>query len=101
MAWQRSFSVLKILCNTAGLLLNRVLVVQLIYYHTKQYCWFTVHYSSLAESPECWNLELQLVQIFADSVLMFVDNLHIFARKCIINADKHINISGFLRNSQF
>ena len=54
---------------------------------------------SVAESPECWNLEFQPVQIFADSFFIFVDTFNIFARKCIINVDKLINISGFLRNS--
>ena len=31
--------------------------------------------SSLAESPECWNLEFKLVQIFADNFLIFTDKI--------------------------
>ena len=34
---------------------------------------------SLAESPECWNLEFQPVEIFADNFLIFADKFHIFA----------------------
>ena len=30
---------------------------------------------SLAESPECWNLEFQPVQIFADNFLIFADKI--------------------------
>ena len=49
--------------------------------------------SSLAESPECWNLES--VQIFADSFLTFADKYHRFATKFISKVEKHINIAGF------
>ena len=51
---------------------------------------------SLAESPECWNLEFQPIKIFADNFLTFADKFHIFATKCIINVDKHIKIAEFL-----
>ena len=53
--------------------------------------------SRLAESPECWNLEFQPVQIFADNFFIF-SNFHLFARKCIINVEKHIKIAGFVKN---
>ena len=44
-------------------------------------------YTSLAESPECWKLEFQQAEIFADNFLIFADNFHIFASICV---DKHI-----------
>ena len=34
---------------------------------------------SLAESPECSNLEFQPVEIFADNFLIFADKFNIFA----------------------
>ena len=36
-------------------------------------------HTSLAESPECWNLEFKPVEIFADIFLIFADKLNIFA----------------------
>ena len=52
--------------------------------------------SRLAESPECWNLEFQPVQIFADSFLTFANKYHRFATKFVPKVEKHKNIAGFL-----
>ena len=37
--------------------------------------------SGLAGSPECWNLEFQQVEIFADNFLIFDYTYHIFESK--------------------
>ena len=39
---------------------------------------------SLAKSPECWNLEFQPVELFADNFLTFAVKLNIFASKFIL-----------------
>ena len=39
-------------------------------------------------TPECWNLEFQQVEIFADNFLILADNFDIFASKFFISVDK-------------
>ena len=41
---------------------------------------YTSVHCSLTESPECWNLEFQQVEIFADNFLIIANNLYIFAK---------------------
>ena len=50
---------------------------------------------SLAVSPECWNLEFQPVDIFADNFLMFAGSFYTFASKIVISVNKHIKTAGF------
>ena len=55
-------------------------------------------YTSLAESPECWNLEFQLIEIFADNFLIFANNFQIKTNKFFIGFDEHTKFARFLRN---
>ena len=52
--------------------------------------------ASLAESPECWNMEFQQVEI-CRNFFIFADNSHIFGSEFFINVDKHKVLTNILK----